>query len=97
MLPSAIILAMRRKAKVNTTQYSDADALIDLNIRKNEFWSALMATVQEPYDWQQWTATSVSLQSEYTLVDVTTTTAGTKLLNSLSIAYDSETYTDTGS
>ena len=97
MLPSAIILAMRRKAKVNTTQYSDADALIDLNIRKNEFWSALMATVQEPYDWQQWTSESVSLQSEYPLVDVTTTTAGTKLLNSLSIAYDSETYTDTGS
>ena len=96
MLPSAIIAAMRRKANVNTSQYTDADALLDLNIRKNEFWSALMSTVQEPYDWQKWTTDSVSLQSEYNLAEVTTTTAGTKLLNSLSISYDDTIYTDTG-
>lgn len=87
---------MRRKAKVTTSQYSDADALIDLNIRKNEFWSALMATVQEPYDWQKWTTDTVALQSEYTLAEVSTTTAGTKMLNSLAITYDDSTYEETG-
>jgi len=87
---------MRRRAKVNTTQYSDVNALIDLNVRKNELWSAVCTTISEPYNWEQWTVASVDLQSEYLIPDVTTTTVGAKLLHSVSIAYDTSTYTDTG-
>tara|TARA_R110000772_G_scaffold236250_1_gene347889 strand:- start:698 stop:838 length:141 start_codon:yes stop_codon:yes gene_type:complete len=43
--PAAIIAQMRRRVKVDTSQYSDANALIDLNTLKDEFWSALITKV----------------------------------------------------
>lgn len=93
--PAAIIAQMRRIAKVDTSQYSDANALIDLNTLKDEFWSAIVTTVNESYNWDRWTADTVALQSEYTLPAVAFDTAWNKLLKWISMNYDSETYPET--
>lgn len=88
MTPSSIIAQMRRIAKVNTSQYSDENALIDLNTLKDEFWSAVVSSVSEDYNWERWTATSVDLQSEYTTPTVAYNTAGAKILKGVAINYD---------
>jgi hypothetical protein len=75
-----IVDQMRRIAKVDTSQYTDANALIDLNTLKDEFWSAIVTTVNEDYNWERWTTSSVALQSEYTLNTVAYNTSGTKVL-----------------
>lgn len=90
-----IIDQMRRIAKVDSSQYTDANALIDLNTLKDEFWSAIVTNVQERYNWEKWKTDLVALQSEYTLATVAYNTSWTKLLNSVSINYDWETYTNT--
>lgn len=90
-----IVDQMRRIAKVDTSQYTDANALIDLNTLKDEFWSAIVTTVQEDYNWERWTTSSVALQSEYTLSTVAYNTAWTKILKWVAISYDWDTYTNT--
>lgn len=94
--PASMIAQMRRLTKVDTSQYTDANALIDLNTLKDEFWSAIVTTVQENYNWDRWTDTTVALQSEYPIPTVAYNTAGSKLLKWLSISYDWDTYTETG-
>ena len=90
-----IVDQMRRIAKVDTSQYTDANALIDLNTLKDEFWSAIVTTVNEDYNWERWTTSSVALQSEYTLNTVAYNTSGTKVLKWVSINYDAKTYSET--
>jgi hypothetical protein len=58
---------------VDTSQYSDANALIDLNSLKNEFWSKISSR-KKKLNWQQWKSNSIALQSEYTLAEITSTT-----------------------
>ena len=95
MTPATIIAQMRRVAKVNTDQYSDANALIDLNTLKDEFWSAIINSIDENYNYDTWTATTVDLQSEYWIPNVAYNAAGAKILTGVAINYDGETYTDT--
>lgn len=92
-----MIAQMRRKAKVNTTQYSDADALIDLNTLKDETWSAIVSSTDQSYNWERWETDTVALQGEYSLSLVAYNTAGTKVLSEVEITYDSTTFDDTGS
>lgn len=94
--PQAVINQMRRICRVDTSQYTDANALIDLNTLKDEFWSSIVTTVNEDYNWERWTTDSVALQSEYTTVTVAYNTAGTKVLKWVAINYDNTTYTNTG-
>lgn len=96
MTTAQIIAQMRRKSGSDTSQYPDADALIDLNTLKDEFWSAICTTVNEDYNWERWTSSSVALQSEYTLATVAYNTAWTKILKWVAVNYNWETYTDTG-
>ena len=63
---AAIIAQMRRRCKVDKYQYPDADALIDLNTLKDEFWSAI-CSIKRKFNWQRWKTDTVALQSEYTL------------------------------
>lgn len=86
--PSNIITRARRLYNVNTTQYSDADALTDLNELKNNFLSALINAVEEDWNWDKWTADTVSLQGEYTLPLMGASTAGAKQIKQVSISYD---------
>ena len=59
---STIITRSRRFAYVNSTDYTDAMALQDLNIIKDQFWSEIVTRLPEDYQWETWTATTVSLQ-----------------------------------
>lgn len=92
--PETIIAQMRRIAKVNLAQYSDANALEDLNMLKDELWTWIVSQVQDKYNWERWSTESVALHWEYTLSEVTSTTAWTKLLNWVSISYKDTTYTN---
>lgn len=93
MTTAQIIAQMRRKSGVDEVQYPDTDALIDLNTRKNEFWSKICSK-KKKLNWQEWKSDSVALQSEYTLAEVTSTTEWTKLLEWVAINYNWETYDD---
>ena len=59
---STIISRARRFAYVNSTDYSDATALQDLNIIKDQFWAEIVTHLPEDYQWETWTATTVALQ-----------------------------------
>lgn len=93
--PAAIIAQMRRRCKVDTSQYSDSDALIDLNTRKDEFWSAISTNVNWKYNWERWIADLTTTNTEYSLAEVAYNKAWTKLLNGVAINYDWETYWET--
>lgn len=73
--PAAIIAQMRRRVKVDTSQYSDANALIDLNTLKDEFWSELMTNVPEDYDWERWLVDTTTTNTEYQAPEVAYNTA----------------------
>jgi hypothetical protein len=75
MIPSEIIAQMRRVVKVDTSQYTDTNALIDLNTLKDDFWSAIVTSVSEKYNWERWKTDSVALQSEYVIPTVAYNTA----------------------
>jgi len=89
-----IIAKMRREVPVDTSQYSDANALIDLNIVKDSVWSEIV-TLWKKLKWQKWTTSSVIWQSEYTLEEVASDSEWTKQLSWVSVCYDGETYDDT--
>lgn len=91
--PVTIIANMRRIVKINTSQYSDNEALEDLNTIKDELWTWIISKVQDRYNWERWTANTTALQWEYSIPTVASNTAWAKLLNWISIAYNSENYT----
>lgn len=93
--PAAIIAQMRRKVKVDTFQYSDANALIDLNTLKDEFWSELITNVDEDYSWERWLVNETTTNTEYTIPEVAYDTAWAKLIKWVSINYSWETYSET--
>lgn len=93
--PAAIIAQMRRRVKVDTSQYSDANALKDLNTLKDEFWSELVTESPESFAWQRWLVDVTTTNTEYTLAEVAYNKAWTKLLKGLAINYDWETYSET--
>jgi len=73
--PQSIIDQMRRRVKVDTSQYTDADALKDLNTLKDEFWSALITNVAEDYNWDRWFVNLTTTDSEYSIPTVAYNTA----------------------
>lgn len=97
MNPASIIAQMRRKVKVDTSQYTDAEALIDLNTEKDSFWSAILTSVPlELYNWGSFVLDdSVSWQSGYALPAIASDTAWIKKITGLAINYDWEYYNDT--
>lgn len=93
--PLAIINQMRRKCKVNLFQYTNDDALIDLNARKDELWSAICANVPESYNWERWKVSETTTDTEYTIPEVAFNKAWTKILKWISINYNWETLKET--
>mgnify|MGYP003653000402 CR=1 FL=1 len=94
--PAAIIAQMRRRCKVDTSQYSDANALIDLNTLKDSFWSEVVTNTPESYNWDSWKVDDTTLLSEYAMPTVAYDTAWAKKLKSIALNYNGETYTTTG-
>ena len=75
--------------------YTFDDFLEDINDVKNKFWSKYVSSTEDDRHYQEWNTTSVDNQSEYTLAEVTTSTEWTKMLKSVAINYDGETYENT--
>lgn len=95
MTPATIYAQVQKKAFVDTNQYLQADFLADINMAKDEFWSAIVSRLEEDYNWEKWTTDSVALQSEYTIPTVAYNTAWAKVLKWVSVNYNNENYTNT--
>ena len=93
--PQAIIAQMRRRCKVDASQYSDANALIDLNTLKDSFWSELVTNTPESYNWDSWKVDNTTLISEYGMPEVAYDTAWAKKLKWIAMNYTWDTYTTT--
>jgi len=89
-----IISRARKIAKYTTSNYSDLEALEDLNEIKDEFWAEIVSRLEEDYNWEEWKTSSVSGQAEYTLPPLTSTSDGTKALKTVAISYGTATYDD---
>ena len=94
--PAAIIAQMRRRVKVDEYQYTDADALKDLNTLKDSFWSLIVTEAPESYNWDRWLVDLTTTNTEYQIPEVAYNKAGAKLLKWISINYNWETYSETG-
>lgn len=95
MTPATIESQLRRMTWVSTSQYTEAEFLEDINVVKDEFWSGIVARLDEDSDYEEWTADTVALQSEYLMPTVAYNSAWAKILKSVSINYDWDTYTET--
>lgn len=78
--------------------YTPANFIEDLNVVKDRFWSKIVSQLDEDRHYQEWTIDwwTTALQSEYSLVTVSTTSAWTKVLKWVAVNYDWDTYTNTG-
>jgi len=95
-LPSQIILDVRRFAHVTTSQYLDADAYLDLNKIKDEFWNEVVSRWgSSNYNWDKWNTDIEANQDEYILDIPTSTNDGMKTINNIYIS-DGTTHTNTG-
>lgn len=81
-----------------STQYSQANFLEDINTVKDKFWSKYVSIFSDDRHYQEWTIDgwTVAFQSEYSLKEVATDVEGVKILKSLAINYNGDTYTNTG-
>jgi hypothetical protein len=91
---SKIISRARKIAKYTTSNYSDSEALEDLNEIKDEFWAEIVSRLEEDYNWEEWKTASVNGQAEYTLPPLTSTSDGTKALKTVAISYGTTVYDD---
>lgn len=92
MIPSQIIARARRLWNIDIANYDDTTAYEDLNQVKNDLWSAIVSVVNEDYNWQEWTTDLVANQSEYSMVEVSSTLQWSKKLNTISVSYDWKMY-----
>ena len=91
-----IIDLARDQTHTNSTQFPDAQMLKYLNIVKNNFWSYIVSSISEDYDWDIFTTNTVVWQDEYVLPLMASDTAWSKKVTSVSVNYDNEVYDDGG-
>jgi hypothetical protein len=73
----------------------EARCLRWLNKVKDKFWSGIVTAVGEDYGWQQWTTDLVAGTTEYPTLEVASDRNGTKKIECVYIAYNTEYYDDT--
>lgn len=95
MLITNIEAQIRTRTWVSTTQYPQAQFLLDINEAKDEFWTHIVSRLEEDSNYEIWTTNTVALQSEYQTPEVAYNLAWAKVLKGLSINYNGETYTET--
>ena len=96
MLITDIESQLRTRTWVSTWQYSQAQFLLDINEAKDEFWSAIVAKLNNDRNWDSWKLDSTTLDSEYAIPTVAYDTAWTKVLSWVALNYTWDTYTTTG-
>ena len=75
--------------------YADDIFLEDCHFWAQDIWSAIIYARKGNKNWDIWLADTVSLQDEYTRPNVTSTNIWADFIESVSIAYNSDTYTNT--
>lgn len=95
MLITDIEAQIRTRTGVSTTQYSQAQFLLDINEAKDEFWSTVVAKLNNERNWDSWKLDNTSLISEYQIPTVAYDTAWAKVLSWVSMNYTWDTYTTT--
>lgn len=95
MLITNIEAQVRTRTWVSTSQYSQAQFLLDVNEAKDEFGSAYTAKLNNERNWESWKVDNTSLVSEYTMPEVASDTAWMKVLSWVAVNYTWETYTTT--
>ena len=95
MLITDIEAQVRTRTWVSTTQYTQAQFLLDVNEAKDEFWSAYTAKLNNERNWDSWKVDNTTLISEYAMPEVAYDTAWVKVLSWVSINYTGDTYTTT--
>tara|TARA_R110000868_G_scaffold130901_1_gene340825 strand:+ start:6635 stop:6862 length:228 start_codon:yes stop_codon:yes gene_type:complete len=75
MLITDIEAQIRTRTGVSTTQYSQAQFLLDINEAKDEFWSTVVAKLNNERNWDSWKLDNTSLISEYQIPTVAYDTA----------------------
>lgn len=96
MLITNIEAQLRTRTGVSTWQYSQAQFLLDINEAKDEFWSNIVSRLEEDSNYEIWTITETTLNSEYTMPEVASNTAWLKMLKSVAINYNWNILTTTG-
>ena len=95
MTPSEIIARAKRVFNTPDSVYSDSDALSDLNVIKNDFQAAIISTVNEDYNWDEWTGDLVAGQSEYSVPAAARDATGALKIEGLSLNFDGKVYDTT--
>lgn len=83
-------------AYVSTTQYTSTMFLEDIWIIWQDIKAIIDSKRKGDFSWDIWLTDTVSLQDEYTQPNVSSTTVWASYIETLSVTYDNETYTDTG-
>lgn len=77
--------------------YTDSIFLEDCHYIAQDIWSSIQYERKGTTNWDIWLADTVALQDEYTRPPVTSTTVGADYIDSVSVAFSSDTYDETGS
>lgn len=96
MLITNIEAQLRTRTWVSTSQYSQAQFLLDINEAKDEFFSAYVAKLNNERNWDSWKVDDTTLISEYAMPEVAYDTAWAKVLSWVAVNYTWDTYTTTG-
>jgi hypothetical protein len=83
------------QANFTDTTYTDQIYLDQAHIIAQDIWSDIIYVRKGNKNWDVWLADTVSLQNEYTRPTVTSTNVGADMIESVSIAYTDDTYTNT--
>lgn len=77
--------------------YTQTNFLEDINTVKDKFWSKYVTIFDDDKHYQEWTIDwwTIALQSEYSLKEVATDAEWVKILKSIAVNYNWETYTNT--
>ena len=95
MLITNIESQLRTRTWVSTWQYSQAQFLLDIAEAKDEFWSNIVARLDEDSNYEIWFNDSTTTDSEYTMPEVASDTAWLKMLKGIAIDYTWNTFTET--
>lgn len=76
--------------------YTSAFFLEDAHIITQDIWSDIIYMRKGTRNWDIWTTDTVALQDEYTKPLATSTNVGADWIESVSVTYESNTYTNTG-
>ena len=76
--------------------YTSAFFLEDAHLIAQDIWSDIIYARKGNRNWDVWKTDTVALQNEYTKPSASSTTVGMDWLESVSVAYSGNTYSETG-